>query len=183
MPIYFSSIESNPIIETRQDKTGLNLAVLTEHSPRPPRVLVLALERRGVTLVCQVRNPLLRVAWRSLLEHTINLLEREALGLRNEEVGKDDAGSAGSAPKEEDLGLEVALVLVEHVGCDVANDEVPKPCNVISMLSFHQSIDRVGDVQFEAVDSATPFARMGRGKISPMTTHAAGPQVEAKKKM
>jgi len=37
--------------------------------------------------------------------------------------------------------------------------------------------------QLEAVDRATPRARMGRGKISPMTTQAPGPQVLAKKKM
>lgn len=37
--------------------------------------------------------------------------------------------------------------------------------------------------QLEAVESATPRERMGRGKTSPMTIHAPGPQVEAKKKM
>jgi len=33
--------------------------------------------------------------------------------------------------------------------------------------------------QFEAVESATPRDLMGRGKTSPIRTHAAGPQVEA----
>ena len=37
--------------------------------------------------------------------------------------------------------------------------------------------------QFDAVESATPRDRIGSGKISPMTTHAPGPQVVAKKKM
>jgi hypothetical protein len=37
--------------------------------------------------------------------------------------------------------------------------------------------------QFQAVDIATPFALIGSGKISPMTAHAAGPQVKAKKNM
>lgn len=37
--------------------------------------------------------------------------------------------------------------------------------------------------QLLAVDRATALARMGSGKISPMTTHTAGPHVEAKKKM
>lgn len=37
--------------------------------------------------------------------------------------------------------------------------------------------------QLEAVERATPRERMGRGKISPMSTHAPGPHVEAKKKM
>lgn len=37
--------------------------------------------------------------------------------------------------------------------------------------------------QLEAVDKATPRERIGSGNISPMTIHAPGPQVEAKKKM
>ena len=37
--------------------------------------------------------------------------------------------------------------------------------------------------QFEAVDSATPRDRIGRGKTSPITTQAPGPQVVAKKKI
>jgi len=44
-----------------------------------------------------------------------------------------------------------------------------------AMMVFHS--------QFEAVDRATPRERMGSGKTSPMTIHAPGPQVEAKKKM
>jgi len=37
--------------------------------------------------------------------------------------------------------------------------------------------------QLEEVERATPRERMGRGKISPMTIQAPGPQVLAKKKM
>ena len=37
--------------------------------------------------------------------------------------------------------------------------------------------------QLEAVERPTPRERIGSGKISPITTHAAGPQVVAKKKM
>lgn len=37
--------------------------------------------------------------------------------------------------------------------------------------------------QFDAVDKATPRDRIGRGKISPITIQAPGPQVDAKKKM
>jgi hypothetical protein len=37
--------------------------------------------------------------------------------------------------------------------------------------------------QLDAVESATPLERMGSGKISPTTTHAAGPQVEANEAM
>lgn len=34
--------------------------------------------------------------------------------------------------------------------------------------------------QLDAVDSPTPRDRMGRGNVSPMTTQAVGPHVEAK---
>jgi len=37
--------------------------------------------------------------------------------------------------------------------------------------------------QFEEVDKPTARERMGRGKISPITTQAPGPQVVAKKNM
>ena len=37
--------------------------------------------------------------------------------------------------------------------------------------------------QLDEVESATPRERIGSGKISPIRTHAPGPQVEAKKKM
>jgi len=37
--------------------------------------------------------------------------------------------------------------------------------------------------QLEEVERATPRERIGRGKISPMTIQAPGPQVLAKKKM
>lgn len=37
--------------------------------------------------------------------------------------------------------------------------------------------------QFDAVDSATPRARIGKAKISPIIAHAPGPHVLAKKKM
>ena len=43
------------------------------------------------------------------------------------------------------------------------------------MIVFHS--------QFDAVLRATPRDRIGKGKISPMTIQAPGPQVEAKKKM
>ncbi len=37
--------------------------------------------------------------------------------------------------------------------------------------------------QFEAVERPTPRDLIGIGKISPITTQAPGPHVEAKKKM
>lgn len=69
-----------------------------------------------------VRHPLARVAGVSLLEHAIDLLECEALGLGNQEVGVDEAEEAERAPDEEDLGAEVGVVGADHVGGDDGDD-------------------------------------------------------------
>lgn len=52
-----------------------------------------------------------------------------------------------------------------------------------SVLGWWCSKLTVFQSQLDAVDKATPRERMGNGKISPMTIHAPGPQVDAKKKM
>ena len=57
-----------------------------------------------------------------LLEHLVDLLEREALGLGHEEVGEDDAEGACSSPDKEDFGAHVAGCRVDHVRCDVADN-------------------------------------------------------------
>jgi hypothetical protein len=77
--------------------------------------------------VGRVRDPLARGARRRLLEHAVDLLEAQALGLGDEEVREEHAGGAGGAPDEEDLGLEVTVVGVDHVRGDEADDEVPEP--------------------------------------------------------
>ena len=74
-----------------------------------------------------VWDPLGRVSWRSLLKHAINLLKRETLGLRDEEVGVHEAAKAQASPEEEDLGAEVTVFLAHHVGGDDSNDAVPQP--------------------------------------------------------
>lgn len=68
-------------------------------------------------------------AWARLLEHTVDLFERKALGFRNEQVGVDEAGRAERAPDEEDFRSQIrlALVLANHVGGDDGNDAVPQP--------------------------------------------------------
>lgn len=58
-------------------------------------------------------------------EHLVNLLEGEALGLGDEEVGVDEGAGAQSSPNEEDGRLEVALVGSDHVGSDDSDDSVP----------------------------------------------------------
>lgn len=74
-----------------------------------------------------VRSPLSRGSGSSLLHHLINLLERQALGLGDEEVGVDEGAGAQTAPDEEDGGLEVATVGADHVGGDDGDDGVPEP--------------------------------------------------------
>lgn len=69
-----------------------------------------------------MRHPLGGGAWGGLLEHLVDLLERQTLCLRDEKPGEEDAGGAGGAPNEKDLGLEVALFGIYHVGGDVAED-------------------------------------------------------------
>jgi hypothetical protein len=66
--------------------------------------------------------PLGRSARGGLLHHLVDLLEGEALGLRDEEVGVDEGASAQASPYEEDAGLEVALVGADHVRGDDGDD-------------------------------------------------------------
>jgi hypothetical protein len=104
--------------------------VLAEFTARRLDGRLLALERACVNLVvnvCGVRDPLGRVARRDFLEQTVDLLEREALGLGNEEVGEEHAGRAGRTPHEEDLSLKVTVPFIHHVRGDETNDEVPQP--------------------------------------------------------
>ena len=63
-------------------------------------------------------HPLGRLARGRLLEHAVDLLESKTLGLRDEEVGVDEADGAETTPKVEDLGAEVGPVLVDQVRGD-----------------------------------------------------------------
>ena len=129
-----------------------------------------------------VRHPLRRCSWRSLLQHAVHLLEGETFGLRDEHVGIDEAEEAKRAPEEEHFGTEigVAAAVTDEVGRDNSDD-----LGKISTMS--QDFRQAGPTQFhsqlEEVDKATPRARIGSGKISPISTQAPGPQVVAKKKM
>jgi hypothetical protein len=74
-----------------------------------------------------VRSPLGRGSGSGLLHHLINLLERETLGLGNEEVSVDEGACAETTPDEEDGRLEVSALLTDHVGGDDGNDGVREP--------------------------------------------------------
>lgn len=71
--------------------------------------------------------PLGRLAGSNLLHHLINLLQRQSLGLGNEEVAVDKGACAETTPDEEDGGLEVTAVLTDHVGGNDSDDGVPEP--------------------------------------------------------
>src|SRR5690242_9848143 len=79
--------------------------------------LISRLEGRRLAVASKgrVRHPLARVARRRLLEHVVHLLKRKALRLGDKEVGKHNARRARGTPDEEDFGLEIAVLLVNHV--------------------------------------------------------------------
>lgn len=61
--------------------------------------------------------------------HLVNLLERQALGLGNKEVGVDEGRQAETAPDEEHTGLHVGVTGAgaHHVRGDDSDDGVPQP--------------------------------------------------------
>lgn len=71
-----------------------------------------------------VRNPLRRVASIGLLEHAVDLLQRETLGLRDEEVGESQGEEAKGSPHKEDLTAKIGVVLArtDEVGSDDTDD-------------------------------------------------------------
>jgi hypothetical protein len=71
--------------------------------------------------------PLGRGPWAGLGHHLVDLLERQTLGLRNEEVGVDEGDGAETSPDEEHGRLEVTLVGTDHVRGDDGDDGVPEP--------------------------------------------------------
>ena len=110
-------------LSTLQEQTNLNLGLSLSvlgnlHS---------LLGQSHISSESAVWDPLARVSWRCLLEHAINLLKRQSLGLGDEEVRVDEAGKAEGSPDEEDLGLEVRVLLTDHVGGDDGDDAVPEP--------------------------------------------------------
>lgn len=57
-----------------------------------------------------------------LLHHLIDLLQRQALGLGNKEVGVDKATGTEGTPEEEHLRAQVGLVSVNQVWGDDGDD-------------------------------------------------------------
>ena len=71
-----------------------------------------------------VGNPFVGGARGGLLQHLVDLLEGETLGLGDEEVGEGEGDAAEGAPHEEDLCAEVGLSLLstDEVGGDDTDD-------------------------------------------------------------
>lgn len=74
-----------------------------------------------------VRSPLGGVARVGLLQHGVDLLQRQTLGLRDQEECVNEAACAQTSPHVKDLGAQVGLVRVHHVGSNDGNDAVPQP--------------------------------------------------------
>lgn len=60
----------------------------------------------------------------ALLQHLVDLFERETLGFGNEEVGEGEGDAAESTPHEEYTGTKVGIVLVssDKVGSNDTDD-------------------------------------------------------------
>jgi len=78
---------------------------------------------------CGVRDPFGRCAWVGLLQHLVDLLERETLGLGDEEVGEGERDAAESTPQEEHFRAQVGIarIAADEVWSDDSNDAVPEP--------------------------------------------------------
>jgi hypothetical protein len=129
-------------------------------------------------------SPLLGLASNTdFVVQLINLLEGQTLGLVDEEVYESNAQETATEPDEEDLGLEIGLS-----GTEI--DEVGSRISYNVLVTWRWKIVGARNIpiaqlksQLVAVVILRDLARVLRGKISPVTTQARGPQVEAKKKM
>ena len=59
----------------------------------------------------RVRHPFTRRTWCRFLQHSVDLLQRKTLHLRDKEVGKGQTNTAEAAPHEEDIRAEVCVAL------------------------------------------------------------------------
>lgn len=90
---------------------------------------------RHSSLICKahvggvggVGHPLGGSSGCGLLQHAVDLFQGKSLGFGDQEVGVDEADGAETAPDVEDLGAQVAFVLVHHVRGDDGDDAVPQP--------------------------------------------------------
>lgn len=74
-------------------------------------------------------------------KHLVDLLERETLGLGDEEVRKERRADGSRTPDEEDLGAELELVLGDEVWRDDTDNAVPE---LWGHMSAQRSIVHIG---------------------------------------
>lgn len=71
-----------------------------------------------------MRHPFGRLARISLLQHLVDLFEREAFGFGHQEVCEQCRQDAERTPQEEHFGAQVSLTLFgsNEIGCDRCDD-------------------------------------------------------------
>ena len=116
--IYFPTYDIPPLSKyhTPSNNTSPPLHIL--HNLRRQRPLIRQAHLRRKR---RMRDPFRTIPRRRLLQHAIDLFQRQPFRFRNEEIGVEEAADAEGAPDEEDFGAEVAFVSVDHVGgyyCD-----------------------------------------------------------------
>lgn len=146
------------------------------HTPQP---LVHLLRRRTntnplltrqaqLTRKSTMRLPACAFHGTDFLQHLIDLLQAETFHLWDEEECEDDGQDTERAPQEEDFGAKIGVSLAgaDEVRCDDG-------LGVVSKYSGLGVVYRLTMIQFQnqllAVESPTPRARIGKGKISPTT--------------
>lgn len=163
---------ANAVIQTTaqmNDQENLNMLVIMFNSRHNLRTSFLCQSQ-----VCgerRMRHPFSRVSRRGLFQHAIDLLQRQAFGLGDQEIRVHKTDGTQRSPDKKDARTKVGIVTIraDHVRCDHGDDLRSVSACVVDKRSLLRTQFQN---QFEAVEIATPRERMGRGKISPITTHA-----------
>ena len=107
-------LDSRPVESSDTDPIISTSLSLSSHHP-------------GLLGIRRMRDPSRRRPRRRLLHHPIYLLQAQPLGLGDAKVGEQQTQTTRAAPDEEDLRLQIALILVHHVGSNDTDNAVPEP--------------------------------------------------------
>ena len=125
--------------------------------------------------------PLARVARSALFQHLVDLLKSETLGLGNKEESEEDYLFISDLSH---VALRIRKNSQEIQQSEPHRKKTLDPRRAESSRSATRYGVMIPMIQFQnqllAVERPTPRDRMVRGKISPMTIQAQGPQVVAK---
>lgn len=124
LPSLFICNRSNLLIAALNKHAALDMLGLSE----------LLIRHAHLSGISRMWHPLGTGSWCRLLQHAVDLLEGEALGLGDEDVGVDDAEEAEGAPEEEDLGAEVDTAAVG--GGQVGGDDCDDLCRVLAYVPW-----------------------------------------------